>query len=82
MLFVFKVHGTKISCFISTTLSMPSRAVWGFCPQAVHAGSQVDSVNAVESHTLGAPQVLLMVDSDSHCALMKNLVQAVGMIAT
>lgn len=67
MLFVFKVHGTKIS---------------SLRPQAVHADSQVDSVNAVESHTLSAPQVLLMMDSDSHYVVMKNLVQAVGMIAT
>lgn len=62
--------------------AMPPRAVWGFCPQAVHTGSQVDSANAAESHTLSVPQVLLTMDSESHYILMKNLVQAVGMRAT
>lgn len=62
--------------------TMPPRAVWGFWPQAVHTGSQVDSANAAETHALSVPQVLLMMDSESHYVLMKNLVQAVGMRAT
>lgn len=77
MLFVFKVRGTERSSSISTMLYLLGQ-FWGFWTQAVLIGSQVDSANAAESHTLSVPQPLLMMDSESHYVLMKNLVQAVG----
>lgn len=47
----------------------------------MHASSQVDSVNAVESHTLSTSPVLFVMGSDSLYVLTKNQVQVVGMVA-